>query len=376
MNMLFESNNSDLVNYNKISKFNNEGCHTEFDNYSFQNFVWPICSNSFGQGQLLEDLFLDDNRKLIKKINHHFVEDKYFNRFSSSFNGYGNAIGYGIDIGVIGDDTYKSFAKFMYTFFPFDNSWMKKTGSTITEYFDNDKEVVTEIENIYSPTYNHIQPIATKTTNSKGETTTTEYQYPPDRVGDPIAEALTTQNRIAEPMIIREKVGDMDVSETYTQYQWFNNNTLLQKSAVFQKKGKEVQEKDRKITYNSYDQRGNITQYTPEGGLPVSIIWGYNGQYPVAKIEGVIRSAINGSILTNLENSTSLTTSSFDDLRSSIPQAMITSYTYQPLVGVTSITGPNEQTEYYHYDPSGRLASITNSKAEVLKTFNYHYSTN
>lgn len=177
-------------------------------------------------------------------------------------------------------------------------------------------------------------------------------------------------------MVIRQKVGDMDVSETYTQYQWFNNNTLLQKSAVFQKKGKEVEEKDRKITYNSYDHRGNITQYTPEGGLPVSIIWGYNGQYPVAKIEGVIRSAINGSILTNLENSTSLTTSSFDDLRSSIPQAMITSYTYQPLVGVTSITGPNKQTEYYHYDPAGRLASIKNSKGEVLKTFNYHYSTN
>ncbi|UWX68453.1 hypothetical protein NZD85_14510 (plasmid) [Empedobacter stercoris] len=52
---------------------------------------------------------------------------------------------------------------------------------------------------------------------------------------------------------------------------------------------------------------------------------------------------------------------------------MVTSYIYQPLIGVTSITGPNGQTEYYKYDTANRLEEIRNDKQEVLKTFKYNY---
>ena len=52
---------------------------------------------------------------------------------------------------------------------------------------------------------------------------------------------------------------------------------------------------------------------------------------------------------------------------------MVSVYTYDPLVGVTSIMQPNGQTEYYNYDSSNRLQSIVNDKKEVLKTFEYNY---
>ncbi|GEP98960.1 hypothetical protein [Chitinophaga cymbidii] len=39
------------------------------------------------------------------------------------------------------------------------------------------------------------------------------------------------------------------------------------------------------LTFNSYDTKGNPLQYTTEGGVPVSYLWGYNGQFPVAEIK-------------------------------------------------------------------------------------------
>ena len=60
-------------------------------------------------------------------------------------------------------------------------------------------------------------------------------------------------------------------------------------------------------------------------------------------------------------------------LRLLIPEAMITTYVYKPLVGVTQITGPYGISENYKYDETNRLEEIKNDKGEVLKTFEYNY---
>jgi YD repeat-containing protein len=55
--------------------------------------------------------------------------------------------------------------------------------------------------------------------------------------------------------------------------------------------------------------------------------------------------------------------------------ALITTYTYNPLVGITSQTDPNGVATYYEYDSMGRLWRINNDKGNVLKQYDYHYST-
>lgn len=232
-----------------------------------------------------------------------------------------------------------------------------------------------QVDYTYNPNHFNLQNVISK--NSKGEIITTEYQYPPDLVGqEDYMKELTDVNRIAEPVVVKQSVDGVYISEVHNQYNLFNG--IVQKAAVHQKKGNSINintTTDRKITYNSYDAKGNLTQYTLENRIPVAIIWGYGGQYPVAKIEGFTFANATSKLanyLTKIQNGT-LTVAEQSTIRTLIPDAMITTYMYKPLVGVTSITGPNGQTEYYKYDAANRLEEIRNDKQEVLKTFQYNY---
>ena len=49
---------------------------------------------------------------------------------------------------------------------------------------------------------------------------------------------LVNANRISEPVIINQKVGDVYTSEVRNQYNEFNG--IIQKSAVYQKRGKDT----------------------------------------------------------------------------------------------------------------------------------------
>ncbi|GGF08311.1 hypothetical protein SAMN05443634_10318 [Chishuiella changwenlii] len=268
---------------------------------------------------------------------------------------------------------------FEYEYYPFYTEFPYIDKETVTESFSLNDSIVTEVNYNYDGE-NHLQLTKQTTKNSKGETLTTEYKYPSDLTStypeSTKMNRLVNENRIAEPVITKQQVGSVYVSEVHNQYNEFYG--ILQKSAVFQKKGNGIElnrTTDRKIVYNSYDAKGNITQYTPENGLSVAIIWGYNTQYPVAKLEGIMyEDAKNklGTYLSKLENGL-LTSDEQKALRLLIPEAMITTYVYKPLVGVTQITGPNGISENYTYDSANRLEEIKNDKNEVLKTFQYNY---
>ena len=237
--------------------------------------------------------------------------------------------------------------------------------------------VITTETNYNYDSANHIQLTKQSTQNSKGETIITEYQYSPDLVGqEDYMTELKQANRISEPVVVKQKVDGTYISEVHNQYAEFNGT--IQKSVVHQKKGSGIdinKTDDRKVIYSSYDNRGNLTQYALQNGISVAIIWGYNGLYPIAKIEGAAYSEVSAYIsdLETKSNDGSLTKESFNTLRRAFPHAMITTYVYQPLVGVTSITAPNGQTEYYKYDAANRLEEIRNDKKEVIKTFKYNY---
>jgi YD repeat-containing protein len=60
-------------------------------------------------------------------------------------------------------------------------------------------------------------------------------------------------------------------------------------------------------------------------------------------------------------------------LRDGLPNALITTYKYSPLIGMTSQTDPNGVTTYYEYDSFGRLKCIKNDDHQIIKTFEYNY---
>ncbi|SDT67415.1 hypothetical protein SAMN05216490_4790 [Mucilaginibacter mallensis] len=62
-----------------------------------------------------------------------------------------------------------------------------------------------------------------------------------------------------------------------------------------------------------------------------------------------------------------------DDLRLYPIGALMTSYTYSPLVGMTSATDAKNETTFYEYDSFQRLLNIKDKDGSIVKHMTYHY---
>lgn len=138
---------------------------------------------------------------------------------------------------------------------------------------------------------------------------------------------------------------------------------------------------NQKITYEEFDFVGNLIQSRTENNIPTSYLWGYESRYLIAKVEGATYQEVMNTLTNEGVNIESFL-SSYDgtylmgvlnNLRNSLPQAMIISNIYKPLIGVSSITDPRGETIYYEYDSSNRLVLIKDSDYKVLKSFCYNY---
>ena len=51
----------------------------------------------------------------------------------------------------------------------------------------------------------------------------------------------------------------------------------------------------------------------------------------------------------------------------------MTSYTYDPLIGITSTTAPNGTKTTYTYDVMGRLLNVKNHGDSIIRKNSYNY---
>ncbi|ASK32520.1 hypothetical protein CEY12_21600 [Chryseobacterium sp. T16E-39] len=147
-------------------------------------------------------------------------------------------------------------------------------------------------------------------------------------------------------------------------------------------------ESSTEVTYNKYDTKGNIQQYTTKDGIPTAIVWGYNNTQPIAKVEGVsYDQLVNLGIITAIVNASNADASNpanepalitaLDTFRknSGLSAYQVSTYTYDPLIGVTSITAPSGIREVYIYDTANRLKEIRQDSktGNLIKEFKYNY---
>lgn len=66
-------------------------------------------------------------------------------------------------------------------------------------------------------------------------------------------------------------------------------------------------------------------------------------------------------------------TGGIDELRLYPVNAQMATYTYSPLVGISSQCGVDNRISYYEYDGLGRLKDIKDQDGNVIKTIDYHY---
>ena len=131
-----------------------------------------------------------------------------------------------------------------------------------------------------------------------------------------------------------------------------------------------------RIVYEKYDSRGNPLEVRKAAGSSISYLWGYNGQYPIAKIENAKYADVQNALGFSNTKMNNLLESDFtviNNLRSQLPNAIVTTYEYEPLVGVTKITDPRGQKITYQYDEFNRLKASLDNDMKLLQEYRYHY---
>jgi len=257
---------------------------------------------------------------------------------------------------------------------PLDTYWYRLIRSTTKENLNG-----VDVVNIQDFTYNNNgEQREITTTFATGETAATKYYYPGEVSNPlPIESTMLTAKMTGIPVVTEQYRGSQLLSRQSTEFtKDASTSMLIMPKFIYHKKGDlsgPLQEK--RITFDQYDEKGNLLQYTLENGTPVSIIWGYNGTLPVAKIENAVFESINSS-LRNAAKTTTLESqllSVLSSIRTSMPNAMVTTYTYRPGVGVSTVTDPKGDRVSHEYDNFGRLKAVRDKEGNLLSENEYNF---
>jgi YD repeat-containing protein len=258
-----------------------------------------------------------------------------------------------------------------------DAYWAHVDTLTETLYDENGQNpVITVTSNIYDNITN-LQPTKSEFSTSKGEVIQKLMTYPSDYEGTNAYDILLAKNIINPVIDFKSKSNSSTVAEQKTNYGIFNFSSSLPQTVQAAVKGNALETEG---TIDVYDNNENILQFTNKAGVPTAIIWGYNNQYPVAQVVGATYATavaqLTGGLPTALQtmDGTTLQTE-LNRIRTGIPTARVTSYTYKHMTGVTSITDPNNKTNTYDYDSFNRLLTVKDQDGNVVKKNQYVYTT-
>ncbi|MGG5210098.1 hypothetical protein ACQWU4_14305 [Chryseobacterium sp. MIQD13] len=135
-----------------------------------------------------------------------------------------------------------------------------------------------------------------------------------------------------------------------------------------------------KELFTKYDEYNNLLESRSSDDVTSSYLWGYNKQYAIATITGVnyatLVSIVDTLLLNNPSSTEAQMRTELGKLRtdSRTKGALIITYTYKPLVGITSVTDPAGRISYYEYDSFNRLRFIKDEQGNVVKKICYNYA--
>ncbi|MCV9387476.1 RHS repeat domain-containing protein [Reichenbachiella ulvae] len=255
-------------------------------------------------------------------------------------------------------------------------SFLNQLVSTETIEYAGGDRLITTVSHRYDD-FNYLLDQVSRMVNHDQERVTT-FKYPHDYPNDIIYSSLIDDN-IISPVIIQSEFLDNELLKTQrNSWKFYDGGSILASYDVKIAFGE--RDLEQKIVFDDYDLLGNVLQYhKPNEDINTVLFRGYGDNRVVAKIVGekdydqVATSA--GSYLVQLDDQ--LTESQLRtvnvSIRNALPNSMVTTYTYDPLVGMTSQTDPNGRTTYYEYDDFGRLERVIDDEGNPVSAYEYNY---
>lgn len=255
-------------------------------------------------------------------------------------------------------------------------------------------------------TYNQktLQLLGKTLQNRSDDVISYSYLYPND-FNCGIYNTMTNKNMISN--VIEEKIyrNNKYWGGRLTEYGSFNNNRIFPANIYLSENTSNQAnpstftcsgiDKDifpsKNMAYKEYNSYGKPTHIIENEADNIVYLWSYGGQYPIAEIKNIISyGAVNAAVaavfgVSGIDTLSALKIvdkTKLNNLRShpNLMNSLITTYIYEPLVGMLESTDSSGITTYYEYDDFGRLKrayikEMNASGVSVEKTIsNYDYN--
>ena len=263
--------------------------------------------------------------------------------------------------------------------YPYILSRVDLTKTETTEYAPNGSTVVKTKSYCYNER-NHQLSRIDETTSHTNQIRRTEFVYSADSTDD-TSIAMSSIHRLNDVIETRNILVDNGhekrINTQHTHYAQYGPNSSPDFLPCAYSTSIGNHPLDIRATY-SYDARNNVCSIIVDG-METVYIWSYNGQYPIAKIEGLtyaeVKTAIGESAINQLLNKAAPSAADINAIRRTVTHigGHITTYTYKPLFGITSETQPNGNTLHYKYDGFGRLTESCDVNGNTLQKYHYNY---
>ena len=246
-------------------------------------------------------------------------------------------------------------------------NWIHPDSTIVTEFLGDgttgDSIMRKTIYTYGNGSHVHLQPtqVAQIAGNDQYITAMT---YPSDFTGSPYS-TMVAKNMLTYPVDMREysiaNGGSMLLCGGL-HHQYTHNDTILTLTQVSRILPNNNTERLYDYTYNNC---GRLVEFADQNHVLTSIKWDANNVYPLYMAKGISHGTLN-----NLPTPGSPT---------SHPTMSVSSYTYQPLVGVKTWMAPYGLTKRFEYDGLGRLIqeyfkTLNSNTLHLLRDYEYNYA--